>query len=84
MQAALRDKLLQDHSVLAAFLTGLRMYLEDPTKVPHLLLSSLCFLECSVISSVITRCSKACFVTVVPASLCSLQHVCIASCTHCM
>ena len=33
MQAALRDKLLQDHSVLAAFLTGLRMYLEDPTKV---------------------------------------------------
>ena len=33
VQAALRDKLLQDHSVLAAFLTGLRMYLEDPTKV---------------------------------------------------
>ena len=36
VQAALRDKLLQDHSVLAAFLTGLRMYLEDPTKVTHL------------------------------------------------
>ena len=36
VQAALRDKLLQDHSVLAAFLTGLRMYLEDPTKVSHL------------------------------------------------
>ena len=36
VQAALRDKLLQDHSVLAAFLTGLRMYLEDPTKVPLL------------------------------------------------
>ena len=33
MQNALRDKLLLDHSVLAAFLTGLRMYLEDPTKV---------------------------------------------------
>ena len=36
LQAALRDKLLQDHSVLAAFLTGLRMYLEDPTKVTQL------------------------------------------------
>lgn len=36
VQAALRDKLLQDHSVLAAFLTGLRMYLEDPTKVTKL------------------------------------------------
>lgn len=33
VQNALRDKLLLDHSVLAAFLTGLRMYLEDPTKV---------------------------------------------------
>ena len=43
MQAALRDKLLQDHSVLAAFLTGLRMYLEDPTKVIHLfLLHTVC------------------------------------------
>ncbi|KAL0026664.1 hypothetical protein WJX79_002501 [Trebouxia sp. C0005] len=37
LQAALRDKLLQDHSVLAAFLTGLRMYLEDPTKIKQLL-----------------------------------------------
>ena len=36
LQAALRDKLLQDHSVLAAFLTGLRMYLEDPTKVRYI------------------------------------------------
>ena len=43
VQAALRDKLLQDHSVLAAFLTGLRMYLEDPTKVSH-----LTFAACSV------------------------------------
>lgn len=42
VQAALRDKLLQDHSVLAAFLTGLRMYLEDPTKVMHLLSTLPC------------------------------------------
>lgn len=46
MQNALRDKLLLDHSVLAAFLTGLRMYLEDPTKVrllcSHCHLGSLC------------------------------------------
>lgn len=41
VQAALRDKLLQDHSVLAAFLTGLRMYLEDPTKVTNLTSASL-------------------------------------------
>lgn len=41
VQAALRDKLLQDHSVLAAFLTGLRMYLEDPTKVSRLTFAAL-------------------------------------------
>lgn len=46
MQAALRDKLLQDHSVLAAFLTGLRMYLEDPTKVQHALSASALFMHC--------------------------------------
>ena len=48
VQAALRDKLLQDHSVLAAFLTGLRMYLEDPTKVTKLSSASLLvLLKCS-------------------------------------
>ena len=46
VQAALRDKLLQDHSVLAAFLTGLRMYLEDPTKVMQPVACHPRFLPC--------------------------------------
>lgn len=50
MQAALRDKLLQDHSVLAAFLTGLRMYLEDPTKVTNLTSASLLVVLQSIFS----------------------------------
>lgn len=33
LQHALRHQLLMDGSVMAAFLAGLRMYLEDPLKV---------------------------------------------------
>lgn len=38
LQVTLREKLLMDASAIAAFLTGLRVYLDDPAKVKRLLL----------------------------------------------
>ncbi|KAL0897627.1 hypothetical protein Bca101_081588 [Brassica carinata] len=37
-QATLREKLIMDAGAIAGFLTGLRVYLDDPTKVKRLLL----------------------------------------------
>ena len=38
LQVTLREKLLMDAGAIAAFLTGLRVYLDDPAKVKRLLL----------------------------------------------
>lgn len=37
-QVTLREKLLMDAGAIAGFLTGLRVYLDDPAKVKHLLM----------------------------------------------
>eukprot|EP01018_Ginkgo_biloba_P001927 Gb_20787 [translate_table: standard] len=51
LQVTLREKLLMDAGAIAAFLTGLRVYLDDPAKVKRLLLPTKLSSATTVINS---------------------------------